>query len=118
MKIFPELLGMFGEYQVAVKLSNMGFDVVKLERNSHADFMLMPSRTIIEVKSASMSKNGNSNTYAFSLNNDSSDFTIIWCQDIDTYYIADTFELKIGVNRVYPNAPRWRDRANAWERIG
>jgi len=114
-------LGILGEWVVQQKLLFLGIDYIIPTYSSPYDIILTQARKFIEVKTAQQgfTKVGAYRTasYAFNLKSKRADYLILWAVDINTFYIMSTNQLCIGVNRVYPNAKRWKQAENNWQRL-
>jgi|GEM_PF-4986397 len=107
-------LGELGELIVAEKLKSLGIDTIRLFTNSASDFLLTKSRKLLEVKTARKGYNTTTECFAFQVHRNISQYIIIWAVDIDKFFVLDKKQVKLGVNRIYPNAKKWLNAEGNW----
>jgi len=112
-------LGFTGELIVEEKLNGLGINNIKLPNNSPADFLLTDNNKLVEVKAAGKGftkvKDVRYTSYAFKVEHKIPDYFIVWLADGNRFYVLYCKDIKLGVNRVYPTAAKWKAAEGNWE---
>lgn len=124
-------IGILGELKVWQKLKELGYDgklyTFEDTRHTGGDIELSCG-IVIEVKSARRTaiwdmRGGKdfdfrmSGVYAFNVKATSADFVIVYIQagDREAFYVCPVAMLNKGVNKIYPDATRWRFFKDNWD---